>query len=218
MANDNETVTTGLPKALKYVRTHTPYKGKPGMSLQDLAIESGLSTSYISQLENPARLKTPSKKALDQLAKGLTVATSLDSSVMLGFLKSMAGYMRPSSETALSVSRTLTSTEYEAFLEKIVFCGQATRLKNLLRDFQVNTYVEPRKNEFNNFGDIDNLIDAHNESMASKLDELDNVLSVDLNRIEVKDIEVLLDSQKLSSTELVILRNAIKTIRDLRNS
>ena len=188
------------------------------MSLQDLAIESGLSTSYISQLENPARLKTPSKKALDQLAKGLTVATSLDSSVMLGFLKSMAGYMRPSSETALSVSRTLTSTEYEAFLEKIVFCGQATRLKNLLRDFQVNTYVEPRKNEFNNFGDIDNLIDAHNESMASKLDELDNVLSVDLNRIEVKDIEVLLDSQKLSSTELVILRNAIKTIRDLRNS
>lgn len=193
-----------FPIALNYVRKHTPYKGKKGMSLRDLSIESGVSTPYISQLEQPEQNRTPSREIIIKLATGLAKQTKIDPFVITNFFNSMAGYNKPDPRIALKVSKTLTDTNFKDFLQFIVGYTGTVNLDEPNDDKVANE-------AFKNWDKAE----AFTTKMLLK-DYMNLSHKIFLNTIDDSQTKVILDNTQLNSQELIILKNSINTIRQLR--
>ncbi|MDA5388577.1 helix-turn-helix domain-containing protein [Loigolactobacillus backii] len=192
--------------ALKYVRTHTPYNGKKGMSLRDLSAESGVSTPYISQLEQISQNRTPSLETIVKLSTGLTRPTKLNSSTMTEFLSAMAGYKKPDPRFALRVAKTLSDTNFKDFLQLIVGYTGTIDLDDPDDDKIANTaYLQWDKEEL-----------ATNKLLLDQYMAASRTLY--LSMIDHDSTKVILDSKELTNSELLILRSTIQTIRQLRKT
>lgn len=198
------TIDNRFSKALKYVRLHTPYNGKKNMSLRDLSSESGVSTPYISQLEQEKQDRTPSRETIVKLSTGLVRNTKLNPSTMVEFLNSMAGYSKPDPRFALRVSQSLSNTDFKDFLQLIVgYTGMI--------DLDEPDDNKVAKDAYTNW-DSEELSTT---KMLLEQYEL-SAKTVYLNMIDDPEARAILDNKNLTNRELLILKNSIETIRQLR--
>lgn len=195
-----------FPEVLKFIRNHTPYQGKKGLSLRKLSELSGVSTPYISQLEQFSQQRKPSMETVSKLATGLTVPTKADQSDMFKLLSSTAGYSKIDPRVALKITKTLPNVKFYDFLQLVLGYTGTINLDE--------TNEEKIANE------------AYKNWDKSELETANELLyqyELIRNNIHLEDCEdenhnIMLDSKDLTKVENIVLLGAIKTIRELRNN
>lgn len=195
-----------FPQVLKFIRNHTPYKGKKGLSLRKLSELSGVSTPYISQLERFSQQRKPSMETVSKLATGLTVPTKANQSDMFKLLSSTAGYSKIDPRVALKVTKTLPNVKFSDFLQLVLGYTGTINLDETNEERIAN---EAYKNWDN--------------SELETVNELLYQYKFMRNNIHLEDCEdenhkIMLDSKDLTKVENIVLLGAIKTIRELRNN
>lgn len=195
-----------FPEVLKFIRNHTPYQGKKGLSLRKLSELSGVSTPYISQLEQFSQQRKPSMETVSKLATGLTVPTKANQSDMFKLLSSTAGYSKIDPRVALKITKTLPNVKFSDFLQLVL--GYAGTI-NLDETNEERIANEAYKNWDN--------------SELETANELLYQYKLMRNNIHLEDCEdgnhkIMLDSKDLTKVENIVLLGAIKTIRELRNN
>lgn len=195
-----------FPEVLKFIRNHTPYQGKKGLSLRKLSELSGVSTPYISQLEQFSQQRKPSMETVSKLATGLTVPTKANQSDMFKLLSSTAGYSKIDPRVALKITKTLPNVKFSDFLQLVL---GYTGTINLDENNEERIANEAYKNWDN--------------SELETVNELLYQYKLMRNNIHLEDCEdgnhkIMLDSKDLTKVENIVLLGAIKTIRELRNN
>ncbi len=195
-----------FPGVLKFIRNHTPYQGKKGLSLRKLSELSGVSTPYISQLEQFSQQRKPSMETVSKLATGLTVPTKANQSDMFKLLSSTAGYSKIDPRDALKTTKTLPNVKFSDFLQLVL---GYTGTINLDENNEERIANEAYKNWDN--------------SELETVNELLYQYKLIRNNIHLEDCEdgnhkIMLDSKDLTKVENIVLLGAIKTIRELRNN
>lgn len=195
-----------FPEVLKFIRNHTPYQGKKGLSLRKLSELSGVSTPYISQLEQYSQQRKPSMETVSKLATGLTVPTKANQSDMFKLLSSTAGYSKIDPRIALKITKTLPNVKFSDFLQLVLGYTGTINLDETNEERIAN---EAYKNWDN--------------SELETANELLYQYKLIRNNIHLEDCEdgnhkIMLDSKDLTKVENIVLLGAIKTIRELRNN
>ena len=195
-----------FPEVLKFIRNHTPYQGKKGLSLRKLSELSGVSTPYISQLEQYSQQRKPSMETVSKLATGLTVPTKASQSDMFKLLSSTAGYSKIDPRVALKITKTLPNVKFSDFLQLVLGYTGTINLDETNEERIAN---EAYKNWDN--------------SELETANELLYQYRLMRNNIHLEDCEdgnhkIMLDSKDLTKVENIVLLGAIKTIRELRNN
>ncbi|MCG0903042.1 hypothetical protein IMAU10378_02714 [Lactiplantibacillus plantarum] len=195
-----------FPEVLKFIRNHTPYQGKKGLSLRKLSELSGVSTPYISQLEQYSQQRKPSMETVSKLATGLTVPTKASQSDMFKLLSSTAGYSKIDPRVALKITKTLPNVKFSDFLQLVLGYTGTINLDETNEERIAN---EAYKNWDN--------------SELETANELLYQYRLMRNNIHLEDCEdgnhkIMLDSKGLTKVENIVLLGAIKTIRELRNN
>lgn len=195
-----------FPEVLKFIRNHTPYQGKKGLSLRKLSELSGVSTPYISQLEQYSQQRKPSMETVSKLATGLTVPTKANQSDMFKLLSSTAGYSKIDPRIALKITKTLPNVKFSDFLQLVLGYTGTINLDETNEERIAN---EAYKNWDN--------------SELETVNELLYQYKLMRNNIHLEDCEdgnhkIMLDSKDLTKVENIVLLGAIKTIRELRNN
>lgn len=195
-----------FPEVLKFIRNHTPYQGKKGLSLRKLSELSGVSTPYISQLEQYSQQRKPSMETVSKLATGLTVPTKANQSDMFKLLSSTAGYSKIDPRIALKITKTLPNVKFSDFLQLVLGYTGTINLDETNEERIAN---EAYKNWDN--------------SELETANELLYQYKLMRNNIHLEDCEddnhkIMLDSKGLTKVENIVLLGAIKTIRELRNN
>lgn len=195
-----------FPEVLKFIRNHTPYQGKKGLSLRKLSELSGVSTPYISQLEQYSQQRKPSMETVSKLATGLTVPTKANQSDMFKLLSSTAGYSKIDPRVALKITKTLPNVKFSDFLQLVLGYTGTINLDETNEEMIAN---EAYKNWDN--------------SELETANELLYQYKLIRNNIHLEDCEdenhkIMLDSKGLTKVENIVLLGAIKTIRELRNN
>lgn len=195
-----------FPEVLKFIRNHTPYQGKKGLSLRKLSELSGVSTPYISQLEQYSQQRKPSMETVSKLATGLTVPTKANQSDMFKLLSSTAGYSKIDPRIALKITKTLPNVKFSDFLQLVLGYTGTINLDETNEERIAN---EAYKNWDN--------------SELETANELLYQYRLMRNNIHLEDCEdgnhkIMLDSKDLTKVENIVLLGAIKTIRELRNN
>lgn len=195
-----------FPEVLKFIRNHTPYQGKKGLSLRKLSELSGVSTPYISQLEQYSQQRKPSMETVSKLATGLTVPTKANQSDMFKLLSSTAGYSKIDPRIALKITKTLPNVKFSDFLQLVLGYTGTINLDETNEEMIAN---EAYKNWDN--------------SELETANELLYQYKLIRNNIHLEDCEdgnhkIMLDSKDLTKVENIVLLGAIKTIRELRNN
>lgn len=195
-----------FPEVLKFIRNHTPYQGKKGLSLRKLSELSGVSTPYISQLEQYSQQRKPSMETVSKLATGLTVPTKANQSDMFKLLSSTAGYSKIDPRVALKITKTLPNVKFSDFLQLVLGYTGTINLDETNEERIAN---EAYKNWDN--------------SELETVNELLYQYRLMRNNIHLEDCEdenhkIMLDSKNLTKVENIVLLGAIKTIRELRNN
>lgn len=195
-----------FPEVLKFIRNHTPYQGKKGLSLRKLSELSGVSTPYISQLEQYSQQRKPSMETVSKLATGLTVPTKANQSDMFKLLSSTAGYSKIDPRVALKITKTLPNVKFSDFLQLVLGYTGTINLDETNEERIAN---EAYKNWDN--------------SELESANELLYQYRLMRNNIHLEDCEdenhkIMLDSKNLTKVENIVLLGAIKTIRELRNN
>ncbi|WP_367296572.1 helix-turn-helix domain-containing protein [Levilactobacillus yonginensis] len=195
-----------FPEVLKFIRNHTPYQGKKRLSLRKLSELSGVSTPYISQLEQFSQQRKPSMETVSKLATGLTVPTKANQSDMFKLLSSTAGYSKIDPRVALKITKTLPNVKFSDFLQLVL---GYTGTINLDENNEERIANEAYKNWDN--------------SELETVNELLYQYKLMRNNIHLEDCEdgnhkIMLDSKDLTKVENIVLLGAIKTIRELRNN
>lgn len=195
-----------FPEVLKFIRNHTPYQGKKGLSLRKLSELSGVSTPYISQLEQYSQQRKPSMETVSKLATGLTVPTKASQSDMFKLLSSTAGYSKIDPRIALKITKTLPNVKFSDFLQLVLGYTGTINLDETNEEMIAN---EAYKNWDN--------------SELETANELLYQYRLMRNNIHLEDCEdgnhkIMLDSKDLTKVENIVLLGAIKTIRELRNN
>lgn len=195
-----------FPEVLKFIRNHTPYQGKKGLSLRKLSELSGVSTPYISQLEQFSQQRKPSMETVSKLATGLTVPTKASQSDMFKLLSSTAGYSKIDPRVALKITKTLPNVKFSDFLQLVLGYTGTINLDETNEEMIAN---EAYKNWDN--------------SELETANELLYQYRLMRNNIHLEDCEdgnhkIMLDSKDLTKVENIVLLGAIKTIRELRNN
>lgn len=195
-----------FPEVLKFIRNHTPYQGKKGLSLRKLSELSGVSTPYISQLEQYSQQRKPSMETVSKLATGLTVPTKANQSDMFKLLSSTAGYSKIDPRIALKITKTLPNVKFSDFLQLVLGYTGTINLDETNEERIAN---EAYKNWDN--------------SELESANELLYQYKLIRNNIHLEDCEdgnhkIMLDSKDLTKVENIVLLGAIKTIRELRNN
>ena len=199
--------------ALKYVRIHILFnKGnekKIGMSLRELSDFSGVSSPYISRLEQIDSTITPSLQTIGKLAMGLATNNSngLRDVTIDQFLRQMAGYESPDPRTALKVVKGLSNVNFKNFLQGVVgYMGTVN-----LDDPDDEAVAE---SAFKNWDAAqlqadEDLIRDYQEIEKSRLF---------LSKVDDPKVDIILDNKPLSPAERIVLTATIKTIRELRKN
>lgn len=195
-----------FPEVLKFIRNHTPYQGKKGLSLRKLSELSGVSTPYISQLEQYSQQRKPSMETVSKLATGLTVPTKANQSDMFKLLSSTAGYSKIDPRVALKITKTLPNVKFSDFLQLVLGYTGTINLDE--------TNEERIANEAYKNWDNSELETANELLYQYKL--MRN--NIHLEDCEDKNHKIMLDSKVLTKVENIVLLGAIKTIRELRNN
>lgn len=195
-----------FPEVLKFIRNHTPYQGKKGLSLRKLSELSGVSTPYISQLEQFSQQRKPSMETVSKLATGLTVPTKANQSDMFKLLSSTAGYSKIDPRVALKITKTLPNVKFSDFLQLVLGYTGTIDLDE--------TNEERIANEAYKNWDNSELETANELLYQYKL--MRN--NIHLEDCEDENHKIMLDSKDLTKVENIILLGAIKTIRELRNN
>lgn len=195
-----------FPEVLKFIRNHTPYQGKKGLSLRKLSELSSVSTPYISQLEQYSQQRKPSMETVSKLATGLTVPTKANQSDMFKLLSSTAGYSKIDPRIALKITKTLPNVKFSDFLQLVLGYTGTINLDETNEERIAN---EAYKNWDN--------------SELETANELLYQYKLIRNNIHLEDCEdgnhkIMLDSKDLTKVENIVLLGAIKTIRELRNN
>lgn len=195
-----------FPEVLKFIRNHTPYQGKKGLSLRKLSELSGVSTPYISQLEQYSQQRKPSMETVSKLATGLTVPTKANQSDMFKLLSSTSGYSKIDPRIALKITKTLPNVKFSDFLQLVLGYTGTINLDETNEERIAN---EAYKNWDN--------------SELETANELLYQYRLMRNNIHLEDCEdgnhkIMLDSKDLTKVENIVLLGAIKTIRELRNN
>ncbi len=195
-----------FPEVLKFIRNHTPYQGKKGLSLRKLSELSGVSTPYISQLEQFSQQRKPSMETVSKLATGLTVPTKANQNDMFQLLSSTAGYSKIDPRVALKIIRTLPNVKFYDFLQLVL---GYTGTINLDETDEERIANEAYKNWDNSeLETVNELLDQY-ELMRN---------NIHLEDCEDENHRVMLHSKDLTKAEKIVLLGAIKTIRELRNN
>lgn len=195
-----------FPEVLKFIRTHTPYQGKKGLSLRKLSELSGVSTPYISQLEQFSQQRKPSMETVSKLATGLTVPTKADKSDMFKLLSSTAGYSKIDPRVALKITKTLPNVKFSDFLQLVLGYTGTINLDETNEEKIANeAYKNWDKSE----------LETVNELLHQYESIRDNI---HLEDCEDRNHNIMLDSKDLTKVENIVLLGAIKTIRELRNN
>lgn len=195
-----------FPEVLKFIRNHTPYQGKKGLSLRKLSELSGVSTPYISQLEQYSQQRKPSMETVSKLATGLTVPTKANQSDMFKLLSSTAGYSKIDPRIALKITKTLPNVKFSDFLQLVLGYTGTINLDE--------TNEERIANEAYKNWDNSELETANELLYQYKL--MRN--NIHLEDCEDENHKIMLDSKDLTKVENIVLLGAIKTIRELRNN
>lgn len=195
-----------FPEVLKFIRNHTPYQGKKGLSLRKLSELSGVSTPYISQLEQYSQQRKPSMETVSKLATGLTVPTKANQSDMFKLLSSTAGYSNIDPRVALKITKTLPNVKFSDFLQLVLGYTGTINLDE--------TNEERIANEAYKNWDNSELETANELLYQYKL--MRN--NIHLEDCEDENHKIMLDSKDLTKVENIVLLGAIKTIRELRNN
>ena len=195
-----------FPEVLKFIRNHTPYQGKKGLSLRKLSELSGVSTPYISQLEQYSQQRKPSMETVSKLAIGLTVPTKANQSDMFKLLSSTAGYSKIDPRVALKITKTLPNVKFSDFLQLVLGYTGTINLDE--------TNEERIANEAYKNWDNSELESANELLYQYKL--MRN--NIHLEDCEDENHKIMLDSKDLTKVENIVLLGAIKTIRELRNN
>lgn len=195
-----------FPEVLKFIRNHTPYQGKKGLSLRKLSELSGVSTPYISQLEQFSQQRKPSMETVSKLATGLTVPTKANQSDMFKLLSSTAGYSKIDPRVALKITKTLPNVKFSDFLQLVLGYTGTINLDE--------TNEERIANEAYKNWDNSELETANELLYQYKL--MRN--NIHLEDCEDENHKIMLDSKDLTKVENIVLLGAIKTIRELRNN
>lgn len=195
-----------FPEVLKFIRNHTPYQGKKGLSLRKLSELSGVSTPYISQLEQYSQQRKPSMETVSKLATGLTVPTKANQSDMFKLLSSTAGYSKIDPRVALKITKTLPNVKFSDFLQLVLGYTGTINLDE--------TNEERIANEAYKNWDNSELESANELLYQYKL--MRN--NIHLEDCEDENHKIMLDSKDLTKVENIVLLGAIKTIRELRNN
>lgn len=195
-----------FPEVLKFIRNHTPYQGKKGLSLRKLSELSGVSTPYISQLEQYSQQRKPSMETVSKLATGLTVPTKANQSDMFKLLSSTAGYSKIDPRIALKITKTLPNVKFSDFLQLVLGYTGTINL-----------------DETNEEGIANEAYKNWDNSELETVNELLYQYKLMRNNIHLEDCEdgnhkIMLDSKDLTKVENIVLLGAIKTIRELRNN
>lgn len=188
-----------FPISLKYVRTHTPYKGKREMSLRDLSELTGVSPTYLSQLENNTR--KPSRELISRISKGLSSLTKLSEVVYFDFFTQMTGEAKPSAKTGLKVSNTLIDTKFVDFLQLVMGYSGTLNID------------ETDNDKLASIADKDWAEQALHDAKSLQAQYINSVLT----NIYEKD-NLSIDGKKLSKNEKIILQGAVDTIKKLRKN
>ena len=195
-----------FPEVLKFIRNHTPYQDKKGLSLRKLSELSGVSTPYISQLEQFTQQRKPSMKTVSKLATGLTVPTKADQSDMFKLLSSTAGYSKIDPRVALKITKTLPNVKFSDFLQLVLGYTGTINLDETDEEMIAN---EAYKNWDNSELETDNEL----------LDQYELIRNnIHLEDCEDENHKIMLDSKDLTKVENIVLLGAIKTIRELRKN
>ena len=195
-----------FPQVLKFIRNHTPYQGKKGLSLRKLSELSGVSTPYISQLEQFSQQRKPSMETVSKLATGLTVPTKADQSDMFKLLSSTAGYSKIDPRVALKITKTLPNVKFSDFLQLVLGYTGTINLDETNEEKIANeAYKNWDKSE----------LETVNELLHQYESIRDNI---HLEDCEDRNHNIMLDSKYLTKVENIVLLGAIKTIRELRNN
>ena len=195
-----------FPEVLKFIRNHTPYQDKKGLSLRKLSELSGVSTPYISQLEQFSQQRKPSMKTVSKLATGLTVPTKADQSDMFKLLSSTAGYSKIDPRVALKITKTLPNVKFSDFLQLVLGYTGTINLDETDEEMIAN---EAYKNWDN----------SELETVNELLDQYELIRNnIHLEDCEDENHKIMLDSKDLTKVENIVLLGAIKTIRELRNN
>lgn len=195
-----------FPEVLKFIRNHTPYQGKKGLSLRKLSELSGVSTPYISQLEQFSQQRKPSMETVSKLATGLTIPTKANQSDMFKLLSSTAGYSKIDPRVALKITKTLPNVKFSDFLQLVLGYTGTINLDE--------TNEERIANEAYKNWDNSELESANELLYQYKL--MRN--NIHLEDCEDENHKIMLDSKDLTKVENIVLLGAIKTIRELRNN
>lgn len=195
-----------FPEVLKFIRNHTPYQGKKGLSLRKLSELSGVSTPYISQLEQFSQQRKPSMETVSKLATGLTVPTKANQSDMFKLLSSTAGYSKIDPRVALKVTKTLPNVKFSDFLQLVLGYTGTINLDETNEERIAN---EAYKNWDNSELETANELLYQYRLMRN---------NIHLEDCEDENHKIMLDSKNLTKVENIILLGAIKTIRELRNN
>lgn len=194
-----------FPEVLKFIRTHTPYQGKNGLSLRKLSELSGVSTPYISQLEQFNQQRKPSLHTVSKLATGLVIPTKAQQKDMFQLLSSTAGYSKIDPRVALKITETLPNVKFADFLQFVLGYTGTINLDDSNEEAIANE-------AYNNWGN------SELETVKDLLYQYETIR----NNIHLEDCEdtshkIMLDSNELTKLEKTILIGTIKTIRELRN-
>lgn len=193
-----------FPEVLKFIRNHTPYQGKKGLSLRKLSELSGVSTPYISQLEQFSQQRKPSMETVSKLATGLTVPTKANQSDMFKLLSSTAGYSKIDPRVALKITKTLPNVKFSDFLQLVLGYTGTINLDETNEEKIANeAYKNWDKSE----------LETVNELLHQYESIRDNI---HLEDCEDRNHNIMLDSKDLTKVENIVLLGAIKTIRELR--
>lgn len=195
-----------FPEVLKFIRNHTPYQGKKGLSLRKLSELSGVSTPYISQLERFSQQRKPSMETVSKLATGLTVPTKANQSDMFKLLSSTAGYSKIDPRVALKVTKTLPNVKFSDFLQLVLGYTGTINLDETNEERIAN---EAYKNWDNSELETANELLYQYRLMRN---------NIHLEDCEDENHKIMLDSKNLTKVENIVLLGAIKTIRELRNN
>lgn len=195
-----------FPEVLKFIRNHTPYQGKKGLSLRKLSELSGVSTPYISQLEQFSQQRKPSMETVSKLATGLTVPTKANQSDMFKLLSSTAGYSKIDPRVALKVTKTLPNVKFSDFLQLVLGYTGTINLDETNEERIAN---EAYKNWDNSELETANELLYQYRLMRN---------NIHLEDCEDENHKIMLDSKNLTKVENIVLLGAIKTIRELRNN
>lgn len=195
-----------FPEVLKFIRNHTPYQGKKGLSLRKLSELSGVSTPYISQLEQYSQQRKPSMETVSKLATGLTVPTKANQSDMFKLLSSTAGYSKIDPRIALKITKTLPNVKFSDFLQLVLGYTGTINLDETNEERIAN---EAYKNWDNSELETANELLYQYRLMRN---------NIHLEDCEDENHKIMLDSKGLTKVENIVLLGAIKTIRELRNN